>query len=385
MSYNTDDIDLDTIFQRYTSSSSGTTNTDYKLGGIDFNNIYQRLGNKSNLKYWNSTGYYLNGTDLKDVFQYNLIGGTNITYTQYAIDNGTMIIITDTDRNPIGNYIYFNNTNKFNITGYVCGGGGGGGCNKNSGNAGGGGGGGGLQVFRLNQDNGTMFNQMNLIIGVAGGFSGGGASGSGTTGGDTNMELFTDATTVVLNITAYGGGGGGDGKNGGKNGGTGGGAGSGSNSAPSGGNGIVPLVTNSSSGLGYQSIFANGAYSGGYGQKQRNDNGGGGGGGGVTQNGTPGGGSGSGTGGDGYSISWSGGGGGPYATPGSPGNGGSGYGGSGTNGIQKGGPAEFSVSRTNNIYMGSGGGGVGNDGNSSLVLGDGNGAQGGIILVFTNK
>jgi len=53
MSYLLNETNLDSIFSPI--KSPGPSNTDYELNNEDFNQLYQRLGTYSNLKYWDST------------------------------------------------------------------------------------------------------------------------------------------------------------------------------------------------------------------------------------------------------------------------------------------------------------------------------------------
>ena len=394
-----DDTSLNTIFKSVTSGNSVITN--YESDDKDFNELYQPLGVLSNLKYWTNTDYDVNSTDLKDIFEFKLINSTDNTtsyggtYGTFPIDNGVLIYIINTSSSGT---MTFNSTNQFNVEVIVCGGGGGGGGAANSGNAGGGGGGGGLAHFSLTQPE-TSFDKIEFSIGSGGNCATGNDSDVvAASGGDTTFAMYQDGNEL-LTCDVSGGGGGGNGKRNGKNGGTGGGAGSYSNGSTNAGSGRVPKITYNSD-IGYSNIQNNIATNGGQGQDNNNDNGGGGGGGGALTDGVVGGpySGESGAGGMGYKysvpvsdsslnlyLSYGGGGGASYGNEPALSNGGAGEGGVGEANRQQGTAAINYLSSVKNvIYAGSGGGGNGNDGNSS-VFGNGNGAYGIIVLIFTNK
>ena len=390
MSYLLNGTNLNQIFDPVKSNE--LSNTGYEFDNKDFNAIYQTLGTYSNLKYWNSTQYYTNQTDLNNLFQFKLITGTDAGYNTFPITNGVLIYIQQQGNSGTTYNMTFNSTSKFDVTVYVCAGGGGGGGAANSGNAGGGGGGGGLAVFQLNQTT-TSFDKITFSIGAGGSYAT--SNASATAGGTTTCSVWQGNTTL-LSCETYGGGYGGNGKGSGGSGGSGGGGGSGSNSGPAGGIGIAPIINvENDNEIGYNLIFKNGVYRGGNGQKEGNDNGGAGGGGGAGGNGGAGGSTSqvSGGGGQGYAssfpggptlyLSYGGGGGASYAAQPAPAQPGAGRGGYGTSGSQQGTAASYTFT-SSTIYAGSGGGGNGNDGGDSS-FGNGSGANGLIALVFTNK
>jgi hypothetical protein len=411
-----DNINLDTIFKSLTAGNSDTTN--YKSDNKDFNDLYQPLGTYSNLKYWTDTNYKVSSTDLTDIFEFKLINSTDnttsygVNYITFPIDNGVLIYINNTSSSGT---MTFNSTNQFNVDVIVCAGGGGGGGAANSGNAGGGGGGGGLAHFKLTQPD-TSFDTIKFEIGSGGNFATGNDSDVvAGSGGDTTFAMYQDGNEL-LSCNVSGGGGGGNGKRNGTDGGAGGGAGSYSSGSTTAGEGIVPKITDVSGNdmtedtvIGYSNIQNSQETSGGEGQDNNNDNGGGGGGGGALDDGVVGGPNSStnktkGAGGKGYEytvynsnaslnlyLSYGGGGGASYSSqPAKPNDGnyhGGGIGGYGTTGIQQGTAASNAITTDGlftTIYAGSGGGGNGNNGNSS-VFGIGNGANGIIVLIFTNK
>ena len=408
-----DNINLDTIFKSLTAGDTKSDTTNYKSDNKDFNDLYQPLGTYSNLKYWTNTNYKVSSsdstgsTDLKDIFEFNLIKDTDsTTYRTFPINDGVLIYIDSIS----DTYMTFNSTNKFNVDVIVCAGGGGGGGAANEGNAGGGGGGGGLAHFKLTQPD-TSFDTIEFAIGRGGKYATGNDSDHyATSGVNTTFDMYQGSTedgNKLLSCNVSGGGGGGNGKGNGKNGGAGGGAGSYSSGSTSAGSGTEPTITYNSD-IGYSNIQNNKATSGGKGQDDNNDNGGGGGGGGALTNGVVGGANYSsdpptkGAGGDGYTyavpvynsdaslnlyLSYGGGGGASYSSQPATATDRAGRGGYGTPGKQKGTAASNAITIDGlftNIYAGSGGGGNGNDGKDT-VYGNGNGANGIIVLIFTNK
>jgi hypothetical protein len=351
--------DLSTIFKSLTTHTSLTYDTSYSVAGptgaVDLRNIFRPSISDPDSKILYNTNYFVNGTDLKDIFM-------DISYNPF--------IVTASGEFTGTNPIIFTGAGSFIVTfdspvdiSYAVvgggGGGGGGGAGWNQGidanysGSGGGGGGGGLSYFQFTPTSGQTYV---VNVGAAGPHGAAGYSSDPQTTAEPGYSGNSGGTSEIVGITgasASGGGGGAAGQaNGTQSGGGGGGVGTaGSQTGGGGGGGSYGHLAGSST--GYSGGGGNNAGTSGTGQ--------------VTY-------------GSSQTLNWGGGGGGGSTKDdASVANGGLQGGGNGSSA----GGSSGQLSATSGSRYGAGGGGGGGSMNAAVGFGGADGAKGVVIIWWT--